>query len=71
MLAVEPPWMIEQQWDFGEQQDPSVVRIRLFEEGSRTRIEMEHNNVPDDAFDNMDTGWKAYFLGALKSYLEE
>jgi uncharacterized protein YndB with AHSA1/START domain len=70
ILTVEPPSMIVQQWDFGDQPDPSLVRIRLFEDGSSTRIELEHNNVPDEAFDNMETGWKEYFLGALKSYLE-
>ena len=70
ILTVEPPSMIAQEWDFGDQPDPSEVRIKLFEDGSRTRIELEHNNVPDEAFDNMSIGWKEYFLGALKSYLE-
>ena len=71
LLAIEPPSMIEQQWDFGEQPIPSVVRIRLYEEGPKTRIELEHSNVPEEAFDNINTGWKDYFFGALKSYLEE
>ena len=71
MLAIEPFFKIEQQWEFGEQPEPSIVRISLFEDGSKTRIELEHTNVPDEAFDNMDTGWKEYFFGALKAYLEE
>ena len=71
MMAIEPPSMIEQQWDFGEQPAASVVRIKLHEEGSKTRIELDHSNVPDEAFDNINTGWKEYFFGALKSYLED
>lgn len=71
LLAIEPPSRIEQQWDFGEQPAPSVARIELSEEGNKTRIELNHNNVPDDAFDNINTGWKEYFFGALKSYLED
>jgi uncharacterized protein YndB with AHSA1/START domain len=71
LLAIEPPSMIEQQWDFGEQSIPSVVRIKLFEEGPKTRVELDHSNVPVEAFDNINTGWKEYFFGALKSYLED
>ena len=71
MMAIEPPSMIEQQWDFGEQPAASVVRIKLHEEGNKTRIELDHSNVPDEAFDNINTGWKEYFFGALKSYLED
>ncbi|KPL17542.1 MAG: ATPase [Bacteroides sp. SM1_62] len=70
LLAIEPPSMLEQQWDFGEQTVPSIVRIKLSEEGHKTRIELDHSNVPDEAFDNINTGWKEYFFGALKSYLE-
>ena len=71
MLAIEPPSMIEQQWDFGEQALPSVARIELTEEGNKTRIELNHSNVPEEAYDNINTGWKEYYLGALKSYLED
>jgi uncharacterized protein YndB with AHSA1/START domain len=71
LLAIEPPSRIEQQWDFGEHPAPSVARIELSEEGNKTRIELNHSNVPDDAFDNINTGWKEYFFGALKSYLED
>jgi uncharacterized protein YndB with AHSA1/START domain len=71
LLAIDPPAMIEQQWDFGDQPEPSVVVIKLFTEGKKTRIELEHSNIPDEAFDNISTGWKEYFFGALKSYLEE
>jgi len=71
LLAIESPSRIEQQWDFGEQPVPSVARIELSEEGNKTRIELNHSNVPDEAFDNINTGWKEYFFGALKSYLED
>ena len=71
LMALEPPSMIEQQWDFGEQSVPSVVQIKLYEEGPKTRVELYHSNVPDEAFDNINTGWKEYYLGALKSYLED
>lgn len=70
LLSLEPPSMVEQQWDFGEQSVPSIARIELSEEGNKTRIELNHNNIPDEAFDNINIGWKEYYFGALKSYLE-
>jgi len=71
LLTIEPPSRVEQEWDFGEQPLPSVALIELFEEGRKTRIELNHSNVPEEAFDNINTGWKEYYFGALKSYLED
>jgi uncharacterized protein YndB with AHSA1/START domain len=71
LLAIEPPTRLEQQWDFGDQPAPSIALIELSEEGNKTRIELNHSNVPDEAFDNINTGWKEYFFGALKFYLED
>ena len=71
LLAIEPPTRLEQQWDFGDQPAPSIALIELSEEGNKTRIELNHSNIPDEAFDNINIGWKEYFFGALKSYLED
>ncbi len=68
--TLESPSLIEQVWDFGDQEEESLVRIELFEEKGKTRVELSHVNIPDEAFENIDTGWKHYYLEALKSYLE-
>ena len=68
--TLEPPAVLEQVWNFGDQEEESLVRFELFEEGEKTRLELSHVNIPDEAFENMETGWKEYFLGAMKSYLE-
>jgi uncharacterized protein YndB with AHSA1/START domain len=67
---VDPPSLMVQVWDFGDQEEESVVRFELFDEAGKTRLELSHTNIPDEAFHNIVTGWKDYFLGALKSYLE-
>lgn len=67
----EPDALLEQVWDFGEQQEESVVRIELFQEKGRTRVELTHTNIPDEAFDNIEEGWRNSYLGALKAYLED
>ncbi|HEC43014.1 MAG TPA: ATPase [Bacteroides sp.] len=68
--TLESPSLLEQIWDFGDQEAESHVRIELFEEKGKTRIELNHSNIPDDAFENIEIGWKEYYLGALKTYLE-
>ncbi|MFC2080609.1 SRPBCC domain-containing protein [Bacteroidota bacterium] len=68
--TMDPPSLLEQEWDFGDQEKESIVRIELFDEAGKTRVELNHTNIPDEAFDNIEIGWKEYYLGALKSYLE-
>ncbi len=70
VLSVEAPSMIEQEWYFDDQPASSVVRLELSRESGKTRIDLHHTNIPDEAYENITTGWKEYYLGALKSYLE-
>ncbi len=70
-INVESPSLLEQEWYFGDQPDTSIVRIDLTEEKGKTEIRLSHTNIPDDAFENISEGWKKYYLGALKSYLED
>ena len=67
---VEAPVLLEQEWDFGEQADVSIVHIEISEDSGKTKLELTHSNIPDEAYDNISIGWKDYYLGALKSYLE-
>jgi uncharacterized protein YndB with AHSA1/START domain len=68
--TLEHPSLVEQVWDFGDQEAESLVRLELSEESGKTRLELSHTNIPDEAFENIDAGWKNYYLEALKSYLE-
>ena len=69
-IAIEAPFMLEQEWDFEEQPSASIVHFRLSEKSGKTMIELHHTNIPDEAYENISLGWKEYYLGALKSYLE-
>jgi len=59
-----------QEWYFEDQESPSVVSIILIEENSKTRIELTHTNIPDEAYENISTGWKDYYFKPLKKFLE-
>lgn len=60
--------LIRQRWYFDTQDAESIVTIRFKSEGKNTIIELLHENVPDEAFDELTEGWKKYYFGALKKY---
>lgn len=69
-LEVIPGKKIVQEWFFDNPKNASIVTIELEEEKQGTRIQLTHTNIPDEAFGNIEYGWKEYFFGALKKYLE-
>ncbi len=61
---------IVQEWFFDDPENISIVTIELEDYNKGTRIHLSHTNIPDEAFSNLEYGWKEYFFGALKKYLE-
>jgi len=62
---------IVQEWYFGEQDEPSIVTIKLHPDKSGTSMEVKHTNIPDDAYDNIVEGWKEDYFDALNQLFEE
>lgn len=69
-LQFEKDHKIVQEWDFGDQDEASVVAITLRPERHYTKIELHHTNIPDEAFEDMDQGWTTYYFGGLKEFFE-
>jgi len=59
-----------QEWYFGEQEEKSIVTVKFFKERKHTKVELVHTNIPDEAYEEMTEGWKEYFLGGIKEFLE-
>lgn len=59
-----------QEWFFGEQAEPSIVRLDLKKKGDKTSVVLTHTHIPDEAFDEITEGWREYYLGAIKGMLE-
>ena len=57
---------IVQQWFFGEQSEESIVTIKLHPDKKGTSVELRHNNIPDEAFENISEGWEQDYFGALR-----
>ncbi|MGE6219208.1 SRPBCC domain-containing protein [Nubsella zeaxanthinifaciens] len=62
---------IVQQWYFGEDNEPSIVTIKLHPDKKGTSLEFSQTNIPDEDFDDFTEGIKEYYLGGLEDFFEE
>lgn len=69
-LEVVPNRRLVQEWFFGEQEEQSLVEIRLKKEGGKTLLELKHTHIPAEAYEEITEGWREYYLGSMKEMLE-
>jgi uncharacterized protein YndB with AHSA1/START domain len=63
--------LVQDWWDGGSKWDkPSKATFILQEETAGVKLELIHENVPDENEKDIDNGWKDFYLGPLKDYLE-
>jgi activator of HSP90 ATPase len=71
ILELEPNKKVVQQWYFGDQEEPSIVTFKIHpDKGGKVKLELRHINIPDEAYDEITEGWRKYFLGRIKEFLE-
>lgn len=56
---------IVQKWFFGDDEEDSIVSIKIHPHKKGTSVELHHTNIPDDAFKNISDGWDEDYFGAL------
>lgn len=70
-ISFEQNHKIIQEWYFGDQEEKSIVTITLRPDRHFTKIELQHSNIPDEAYEDMAHGWDAYYFGGLKDFFEK
>ncbi|MCA5005906.1 SRPBCC domain-containing protein [Sphingobacterium bovistauri] len=70
-LELEPYKKIVQQWYFGDQEEQSIVTIKLHEHKKGTSFEVNHINIPDEAYDDIVDGWDNEYAGSLIDFYTE
>ena len=60
---------IVQQWYFGEA-EPSVVTIKLHPHKNGTSIELRHDDIPDEAYDDIVDGWDTVYFASLQEFYD-
>ncbi len=59
-----------QDWTEGDWPEPSRVSFTIEAEESGTKLVLDQEKIPDDDFEDIRNGWKEYYLGPMKEYLE-
>jgi activator of HSP90 ATPase len=67
-LEFETGKKIVQQWYFGEQQEPSIVTIRLHADPRGTSVEVRHTNIPDSDYKDIVEGWNDVYFSSLRDF---
>ncbi len=63
-LEFEENRKIVQKWFF-EDEENSMVTMKLHPHKKGTSLELSHTNIPDEAYDNISDGWDVDYFGAL------
>lgn len=60
-----------QEWFGGKWDKPSKVTFTLFQKDKYVELNLLHEDVPDEEVKDIADGWKTYYLGPLKEFLEK
>ena len=69
-LEFEDGKKIVQQWYFGDEEEDSIVTIKLHPHKQGTSVELSHTNIPDEVYEEMVDGWKNNYFGALQEFYD-
>ncbi len=69
-LEFEEGKKIVQQWYFDGQDEPSIVTIKLHADKHSTSVELRHNNIPDEAYNDIVEGWNDVYFGSIADFYE-
>lgn len=67
-LEFEADKKVVQQWYFGDQEEASIVTIKLHPHKHGTSAELIHTNIPDEAFDDITEGWQDAYFGEIADF---
>lgn len=62
---------IVQQWYFGEDNEPSIVTIKLHPDKKGTSLEFVQTNIPEEDFEDFTQGLEENYFEGLIDFFEE
>ncbi len=68
-IALEKDKLIKQAWYFDESE--SEVTFILHPEKNGTSVELRHDNIPDEAFENISEGWDQDYFSSLEELFND
>ncbi len=62
---------IVQEWYFGEQEEPSIVTLKVHPHKHGTSLEVKHTNIPDADYEDICDGWDNSYIASLQEFYED
>lgn len=70
-LEFEEGRKIVQEWYFGDQEEESIVTIKLHPHKKGTSVELLHTNIPEDVYEEIINGWDNIYFASLHEFYDE
>jgi activator of HSP90 ATPase len=70
-VKVEKQKRLVQEWYAGKWEEPSILTLTLLEKNGATVVGLVHENVPDEGAEDIEHGWRNYYMLPLKHLLEK
>jgi activator of HSP90 ATPase len=70
-LELIPHQKIVQQWFFGDQEEDSIVTLKFFPHKKGTSLQVIHTNIPDEAYEEIVSGWRDVYMADLIDFYKE
>lgn len=70
-IEVKSEKKLKQEWFGGKWPKPSILEIILSEKNGVTTVKLTHKDVPEKEVKDIAGGWKDYYFGPMKKYLEK
>ena len=70
-LEVVPNKKLVQAWVAGDWEKPSTVTFTLTPTAAGTKVDLQHEGVPDSAHDSISSGWDTNYLGQMQKMFAE
>ena len=70
-LELEPNHRILQAWrtaEFPSEAEDSIVEILLEEDHGKTKLTLNHSNMPEDQTDGYKSGWEDFYFKPMKKF---
>lgn len=67
-LEFEAGRKIVQEWYFGDQEEKSIVTMKLHPHKKGTSLELRHTNIPGEAYEDIVEGWEEVYMALLAEF---
>ena len=70
-VKVVPLKTLVQNWYSGDWDKPSILTFNLEKKDAKTVVKLTHQGVPENELNDIENGWKDYYMNPLKELVEE